>query len=35
MALDIYGTRAQLKAIELIPRVNTFLYDTFVQDEGQ
>lgn len=34
MALDIYSVRAQLKAIELIPRVNTFLYDTFVTDEG-
>ena len=34
MALDIYSTRAQLKAIELIPSVNTFIYDTFVADEG-
>ena len=34
MALDIYSTRAQLKVVDLVPRVNTFLYDTFVNDEG-
>jgi len=34
MALDIYSTRAQLAAIDLMPREYTFLYDTFVQDMG-
>lgn len=34
MSLDIYSTRAQLAAIELMPREYSFLFDTFVQDEG-
>lgn len=34
MSLDIYSTRAQLAAIELMPREYSFLYDTFVKDEG-
>jgi hypothetical protein len=34
MPLDIYSTRAQLAAIELMPREYTFLYDIFVQDMG-
>jgi hypothetical protein len=34
MPFDIYSTRAQLAAIELMPREYTFLYDTFVQDMG-
>lgn len=32
MALDIYSTRAQLAAIELMEREYTFLYDTFVNE---
>ena len=34
MAFDIYSTAAQLKAIELMPREYSFLYDTFVEDQG-
>ena len=34
MAIDIYSTRAQLAAIELMPREYTFLYDTFCADMG-
>ena len=34
MALDIYSTRAQLAAIELLPREYSFLYDTFCADMG-
>lgn len=34
MGLDIYSTRAQLKAIDLLPREYSFLYDTFVTDMG-
>lgn len=30
----LYDTWKQIKAIELMPKVNTFLYDTFVQNEG-
>lgn len=32
MPIDIYSTRAQLAAIELMPPEHTFLYDTFVQE---
>lgn len=32
MPLDIYSTRAQLAAIELMPPEHTFLYDVFVQE---
>jgi hypothetical protein len=34
MAIDIYSTRAQLAALELMPREYTFLYDTFCADMG-
>ncbi|NLV58692.1 MAG: hypothetical protein GXY67_07960 [Clostridiales bacterium] len=34
MPLDIYSTRAQLAAIELLPREYTFLYDVFVKNMG-
>ena len=34
MALDIYSTRAQLAAIELMPTPNNFIMDLFVKDEG-
>lgn len=34
MPIDIYSTRAQLAAIELLPREYTFLYDTFCADMG-
>lgn len=34
MPLDIYSTRAQLRAIELMEREYSFLYDTFVTDAG-
>lgn len=34
MPFDIYSTRAQLKAIELMPPEYSFLYDTFVRDMG-
>lgn len=34
MPFDIYSTSAQLKAIELMPREYSFLYDTFIQDMG-
>ena len=34
MALDIYSTRAQLAALELMPREYSFLYDTFCADMG-
>lgn len=34
MPIDIYSTKAQLKAIEVMPREYTFLYDTFVSDMG-
>ena len=34
MAFDIYSTRAQLAAIELMEREYSYLYDTFVQDLG-
>ena len=32
--MDIYSTKAQLAAIELMPREYTFLYDTFGRDLG-
>jgi len=32
--MDIYSTRAQLAAIEQLPRAYTFLYDVFAQDKG-
>lgn len=32
MPLDIYSTRAQLAAVEAMPREYSFLYDTFVQE---
>ncbi len=32
--MDIYSTRAQLAALELMPRDYSFLYDTFVSDMG-
>lgn len=32
MPIDIYSTRAQLAAIEMMPVEHTFLYDTFVQE---
>ncbi len=34
MAIDIYSTRAQLAAIEQMPREYTFLHDVFAQDMG-
>lgn len=34
MPFDIFSTRAQLAAIELMPREYSFLFDTFVQDGG-
>lgn len=34
MPLDIYSTRAQLRAIELMPREYSFLYDFFCHDAG-
>lgn len=34
MPIDIYSTRAQLAAIELMPREYSFLYDTFCADMG-
>ncbi len=34
MPIDIYSTRAQLAALELMPRDYSFLYDTFVSDIG-
>lgn len=34
MPIDIYSTRAQLAAIEQLPREYTFLYDTFAADMG-
>lgn len=34
MPLDIYSTRAQLAAIELMPREYSFLYETFCADMG-
>lgn len=34
MAIDIYSTRAQLAALELLPREYSFLFDTFVTDGG-
>lgn len=34
MAFDIYSTRAQLAALEQLPREYSFLFDTFVQDGG-
>ena len=34
MPLDIYSTRAQLAAIEVLPREYSFLYDTFAADMG-
>lgn len=34
MPLDIYSTRAQLKAIDLMPREYSFLYDFFCRDAG-
>lgn len=34
MAIDIYSTRAQLAAIEQMPREYSFLYDTFCADMG-
>lgn len=32
--MDIYSTAAQLKAIELQPRIYTWLFDTFCKDQG-
>ena len=34
MSIDIYSTRAQLAAIELMPPEYSFLYDTFCADMG-
>ena len=34
MAIDIYSTRAQLAALEQMPREYSFLYDTFCADMG-
>lgn len=34
MAIDIYSTLSQLKAIELLPKEYTFLYDMFAADMG-
>ena len=34
MPMDIYSTRAQLAAIELMPREYSFLFDTFCADAG-
>lgn len=34
MPFSIYDTRTQLKAIELMPRINTVLYDMFASDMG-
>ncbi|MBQ8111355.1 MAG: major capsid protein [Clostridia bacterium] len=34
MPLDIYSTRAQLAAVEVLPREYSFLYDTFAADMG-
>lgn len=34
MPMDIYSTRAQLAAIEQLPREYSFLYDTFCADMG-
>ena len=34
MPLDIYSTRAQLAAIDLMPREYSFLYDYFAHDAG-
>ena len=34
MSFDIYSTRAQLKALELMPREYSFLYDTFGEEIG-
>lgn len=34
MPLDIYSVRTQLKAVELMPPVYTFLHDTFCADGG-
>ncbi len=34
MPLDIYSTRAQLRAIDLMPREYSFLYDFFCRDAG-
>ena len=34
MPIDIYSTRAQLAALEQLPREYTFLYDTFCADMG-
>ena len=34
MSIDIYSTRAQLAAIELMPREYSFLFDTFTRDMG-
>lgn len=34
MPFDIYSTKAQLKAIELLPQEYSFLYDTFCADTG-
>ena len=34
MPLDIYSTRAQLAAIEVLPREYSFLYDLFAADMG-
>ena len=32
MSIDIYSTRAQLAAVELMPREYSFLFDTFTRD---
>ena len=34
MALDIYSVRSQLAALEVLPPVYTFLFDTFCRDGG-
>ena len=32
--MDIYSTAAQLKAIDLQPRIYPCLFDTFCKDQG-
>jgi hypothetical protein len=34
MSIDLYSTKAQLKALEVMPREYTFLYDMFAADMG-
>ena len=35
MPFDIYSTRAQLAAIDLMPKPNSFLLDAFCEDKGE